>query len=406
MTQKKHISDLAILGGSKLFATCKPTSNLVRPGFETFLKYSKLFFEQRQYTNNGPCVKLLEKRLAEFHQTQFCVAFCSGFWALALTIKSLALEGKTEIIMPSLTYRRMADIAAWAGLTPHFCDVDPHSLAMSTESVLPCINDKTAIILAVHPIVNCCDVEDLVSLTDNYHIPLLFDSVESVYETVAGGKVGSFGEAEVFSLHASKLLNGFEGGYVSTNSKKLRAQLATIRTFGFAGIDNISTAGGMNAKLNEVHASMALASLDNVEEQVLQNRERYYTYKKELLRISGLRLLEFDESFQTGFKNIVVELLDEWPLSRADTLQIMNAENILSRAYYSPLLHKKSTTYPIVTKELPVSDALSISFMNLPCGYFVSFEDIREIVKFLEFLFHHADCIHDLLIEKKGGDNA
>ena len=103
MYTKKSIEDLAIFGGTRLFATPKSTSNLLRPDFDKFMNYSKLFFDERRYTNYGPNVKLLEKRLAKFHETEFCIAFCSGFWALALTIQALAIKGKTEIVMPSLT---------------------------------------------------------------------------------------------------------------------------------------------------------------------------------------------------------------------------------------------------------------------------------------------------------------
>ena len=275
MSKKNNLEELALFGGESLFASPKSTSNLLQPDFEKFLNYSKLFFNQRQYTNNGPNVRLLEKRLAEFHQTNFCITFCSGFWALALAIKALAIKGKTEIVMPSLTYRRMDDIAAWVNLKPHFCEVEQTTLAMSAETVRPCINENTALILGAHPIVNCCDVDGLVVLAKEKNIPLLFDSVESAYESTASGRIGGFGNAEGFSMHACKLINGFGGGYITTNDANLAEHLQKIRTFGFSGADNITMAGGMNAKLNEIHAAMALASLDGIEEQVLLNRERY-----------------------------------------------------------------------------------------------------------------------------------
>ena len=161
---KRGIGDLAVFGGLKLFETVISTSNLQRPDFEKFLDYSKTFFDQRHYTNNGPNVRLLEKRLAEFHGARRCITFCSGFWAIVLAIKALAIPGRDEIVMPSLTYRRMSDIAAWTRLKPRFCEVDPTTLAMTEETVAPCINENTAVILAVHPIVNCCDVEGVADL--------------------------------------------------------------------------------------------------------------------------------------------------------------------------------------------------------------------------------------------------
>jgi len=397
MTQKSNIEELAVFGGASLFAIPKSTSNLVQPDFAKFMGYSKLFFDQHHYTNNGPNVKLLEQRLAAFHQTEYCVTFCNGFWAIALAISALALEGKTEIVMPSLTYRRMADIAAWVNLKPHFCEMEQSTLAMSAATVRPCINEKTALILAAHPIVNCCDVDGLVALAEERNIPLLFDSVESVYESTASGKVGGFGNAEIFSLHASKLLNGFEGGYITTNNADLARKLALMRGFGFAGMDNIVVPGGMNAKLNEIHASMALASLDDVEEQVRLNSQRYRTYKISLALIPGIRLLEFDERYRSGYKNIVIELLDEWPLSRKDTIDILNAEKVLVRAYYSPPLHHRPMAYPHVPGDLPLTDRLAEGYLNLPCGHLVSTDDIADIVEMLRFISVNANRISDRL---------
>ena len=154
MFPKITVSDLAIFGGNKLFNDSKSTSNLVRPNLTDFLKYSKRGFRQDEFTNANAIVNILEQRLASLHQAKFCVTFCSGFWALVLAVKALALAGKDEIIMPSLTYRRMADIASWTRLKPHFCEVEEATLAMSADTVRPCVNENTSLILGVHPIVN------------------------------------------------------------------------------------------------------------------------------------------------------------------------------------------------------------------------------------------------------------
>jgi len=390
MIAKTNVKGLAIFGGERLFSTPKSTSNLLRPDIDAFLKYSKISFDQNQYTNNGPNVKLLEKRLARLHQTRFCITFSSGMWALVLAIRALSLRGKSEIIMPSLTYRRMPDIAAWAGLKPRFCEVAPGTLALTAETVEPCINSETALIMAVHPIVNCCNSEELVECGKAHGIPVLFDSVESVYETTHAGKVGKFGEAECFSMHACKLLNGFGGGYLTTDNEKLARKLASLRTYGFVQVDTIGIPGGMNAKLNELHAAMALASLDDLSAQIDRNRRRYHTYRSLLDDVPGIRLLEFDESLKNGYKNIVVEILDEWPLSRKHTVRVLNAENILAREHYYPPLHRKNMDFPYVSCELPLTDKLAERFMNMPCGQLVSNGDIKEIVCILKFIHKNA----------------
>jgi dTDP-4-amino-4,6-dideoxygalactose transaminase len=268
---------------------------------------------------------------------------------------------------------------------------------MTSATVAPCVNDNTALILGVHPVVNCCDAEELVAFANSQNIPIMFDSVESVYESTSGGRVGGFGSAEAFSLHACKLLNGFGGGYLTTNDALLAKRLALTRGFGFRDVDDIVVSGGLNAKLNEMHAAMALASLDDVEPQIERNRDRYHQYQRLLANVRGIRLLEFDERNRAGFKNIVVELKDDWPLTRAHTISVLNAEGILARAYYAPPLHRKVTASECIPAHLPLTDQLAERFLNLPCGHFVSLDDIQFIVETLAFIAANAARIDERL---------
>jgi dTDP-4-amino-4,6-dideoxygalactose transaminase len=268
---------------------------------------------------------------------------------------------------------------------------------MTSDTVEACINSNTALILGVHPIVNCADVGELTDIAEKHGIPILFDSVESVYESTAIGKVGAQASAECFSLHACKLFNGFGGGYLTTNNAELANKLSSMRSFGFTDVDTITLEDGMNAKLNEMHAAMTLASLDDIEQQINLNRERYYTYKTNMESLKGVKLLEFDEDFRTGYKNIVVEITEDWPLNRENTIKVLNADNVLARPYYYPALHQKEMRYPHVVTDLPITDQLSTRFMNLPCGQLVTNEDIRQIVQILEFLASNAATINQEL---------
>ena len=397
---KQTADDLALFGGTPVFAQPRSTSNLVPPDPDVFLAYSREFFDQKRYTNDGPLVRRLETRLAAFHDTRYCIAFSSGFWALVMAMKCLARPGANEVVMPSLTYRRMADVAAWAGLVPHFCEVDPRTLAVSADTARPCVSDKTALLLGVHPIINACDVDGLVALGQEHDIPVLFDAVESMYESVGGRKVGSFGAAEAFSLHASKLVNGFEGGYITTRDENLAARLVRMRAFGFYGQDNIE-ALGMNAKLNEIHAAMALAGLDGLEDQVVRNRRRYRQYQALLANLPGVRLVTFNEQERCSFKNILVDVGGGWPYSRDDTVALLNAEGILARAYYAPPLHRRTYAFPTRGHTLPVSDRLAQRFLLLPCGHFVDDEDTVRIVGFLRFLQENARDVRDRLLVRE-----
>jgi dTDP-4-amino-4,6-dideoxygalactose transaminase len=119
--------------------------------------------------------------------------------------------------------------------------------------------------------------------------------------------------------------------------------------------------------------------------------------------VQGIRLLEFDERYRSGFKNIVAELMDDWPLSRADTISVLNAEGILARVYYAPPLHRKPMKYEFVHADLPLTDQLSEKFLNLPCGHLVSVENIGEIVGMLAFISVNGKAIEECLTQKCAG---
>ena len=392
MRVKTKLEDFALFGGRPLFDRIRSISNLVQPDFEKFLGYSRLFFDDQRYSDGGRVEQLLEERLASFHEVKYCVSFCGGFWGLVLAMQALALPGRTEVVMPSLTYRRLADIVAWAGLTPHFCEVDPVRLCITAETARPCINENTAIILGVHPIINSCDGEGLERLSMETGIPLLFDAVESSYETQNGRRIGTFGRAECFSMQSSKLLNAFEGGYVTTNDEALARRLKAVRRYGL-GVDGEFFTPAMNAKQNEIHAAMALAALDDVDAQVELNRRRYQRYKTDLANVPGIRLVLFDERERNGYKNIVVELLAEWPISRELTLALLHKDNLLCRPYYYPALHQKSTGYAMVWGDLSLTEALAERFLMLPCGYFVSEEDVGLVCDYLRAIYVHGAAL-------------
>lgn len=383
---KTSLQQLTALGGGQpSFDPPVSTSNLVQPDQARVFGYLRQSMAAGRWTDGGPLVQQLEQRLADYHGVPHCVSFANGFWAIALTARCLALPGRHEVVMPSLTYRRLADIMAWVGLIPRFCEVDPRTLAISPATAAPCLNEDTALLMGVHPIVNCCDAPGLERLAAAHGLPLLFDAVESVHETLAGRKVGGFGQAECFSLHASKLVNGAEGGYVTTRDAALAARLRTLRDGGRQGLEAAPELG-MNVGLNELHAALTLAGLDDLPAQIERNRARYRRYQQGLADLPGLRLLAFDETEATSFKTIVVELLDDWPIGRDQTVQWLNQEQVLARAYYAPPLHRKSTRYPVRPAVLPLTDRLAQRYLLLPCGHFVDEDDIDTVIDLLRLI--------------------
>ena len=369
---------LKLLGGNGLFLEAKSTSNLYTPDKKAVRDYIDNF------SGHDIC-NYLEQRLSEYHNSKYCILFSTGFWALVAAIKLKALIGKSEVIIPSLTYRRLADVVFWAGLVPVFVDVEADTLAVCPNAVNVHISEKTALILAVHPIVNCCNIDEIIHLSEKKNIPIIFDAVESVHETFDGRRIGSLGIGEVFSLHASKLINGLEGGYVCTNDSHFTAALKDFR-IGKAVFFNNRSYTGLNGIPIDVHAAFALAGLDEIEENVNHNRSIYYGYKRRLKSIPGIKLLSFNEAEQTSFKNIVAMVTDDFPFTRDQLVDLLNQERILARKYYAPALHRKTYQYRVVVTDLPVTELSESLYINLPCGARVRQCDVDLICNFLEYL--------------------
>jgi dTDP-4-amino-4,6-dideoxygalactose transaminase len=390
------VSDLprfAAFGEKPLFAEAKPTGNLYRPNIDRFLDYSRVFYQNKCYTDDGELCQRLELRLAEFHAVERAVSVSSGFWGHVLAMAALALPGGREIITPAFGYRRTDDMIAWAGFVPHFCDVDPETLGISVASVRAALNEGTALILAPHPMINCCDAQGIEQLGRAQGIPVVFDSVEAAYRTFNGRRIGGFGDAEVFSTHSTKLLNSFEGGYITTNDGQLADRLSHMKRFGLVGADGVENGRALNAKLNEVHAAMALASLDEIDEQIAPHREKYDLYAAGLRNTDGLTLVEHKEAQRPDYRLVVVRIGNSWPLSRADSLRLLEAENVLARPYYAPLTHKV-VEYPRVCPELPVTEAIFEDFMVLPSGAHVSEDDIEKIIDILTNISRHGSALN------------
>lgn len=384
------MQEFALFGGKPAFADAKPTGNLYRPDIENFLRYSRVFYQKARYTDDGELCRILERRLAEFHAVERVVAVNSGFWGHVLAISALALPGREEVVTPAFGYRRTDDMIAWAGYVPHFCDIDPKTLGLSVDTIKAALNERTALILAPHPMVNCCDAHGIEDLARAHGIPLVFDSVEAAYRMYDNRRIGGFGDAEVFSMHSTKLLNAFEGGYITTNNNALADRLEDMKRLGF-GADGRCKEGGraLNAKLIEAHAAMALASLDEVDEQVAGNRRKYDRYVAGLRNLDGLEIVRHRESERPDYRLIVTRIGNRWPLSREFTLRLLEAENVLARPYYYPLNHKV-VDYRRICPDLPITEALCLDYVVLPSGAHVSEQDIDKIIDILTRIARHA----------------
>lgn len=399
---KRRVSDLALFGGPALFDHPLPIGQLAMPDRDSFFAYAHDIFVTRRLTNNGPLVQHLESRLAELHGVEYCVAFANASLAIIVLLHQLSAGRRGEVIMPAFTYVGLPHLAQWAGQFPRFCDVDSQTHTLSPQAVAAVINEHTSAILGVHQVHAPCDIDALTRVADAHKIPLVFDAVHGIGCTYNGKAIGGFGQAEVFSLHATKLLNGFEGGYITTNDKRLAEAMCSMRNFGFVGESEVATLG-MNAKLNELHAACALAGIDRLPQIIENNRERIAAYEREFSTIPDLDWISYGNGDEDrNYEFALLRISGEWPLNRDQLVDLIRAEGALARAYYSPPLHLSLHCPPGAATSLPITERLAGEFIQMPVGELVGLAEVKDLATLFAFLYSHADEIGRRLAEAGG----
>lgn len=398
--QAKHrLEDLALFGGKPQFARLLPIGQLAMPDQDRFFALAREIYANQRLTNNGPLVQRLEARLAELHNVKRCIAFANASLAIVALLRHLAGDRHGEVIMPAFTYVGLPHLAQWAGLMPRFCDVDAETHTLNPAAVAAAIGKQTSAIMGVHQVNAPCHINALSEIADAHGIPLIFDAVHGIGCTHQGKVIGGFGRAEVFSLHATKLLNGFEGGYITTDDETLAEAMRLMRNFGFSGESEVTTLG-LNAKLNELHAACGLAGIDRLPDIIASNRERVAAYRDAFAAIPGLRWLPYGNDGEArNYEFALLSVPPEWPLRRDELVALIRAEGALARAYYSPPVHLSSHCPPEARTMLPVTERLAGEFIQMPVGELVGPEEVSSLARLFVFMHDHAVEIHQRLAQ-------
>jgi dTDP-4-amino-4,6-dideoxygalactose transaminase len=381
---KRLLDDLAIFGSAPAF---QEPLHVGRPNIgnrERLLGRINDILDRKWLTNNGPYVQELERRIADLLEVKHCIAVCNGTVALELAIRALGLTG--EVILPSMTFIATAHALQWQEITPVFCDIDPVSYNIDPHRVEEMITPRTTGIIGVHLWGRPCDVEALAEIARQWNLKVLYDAAHTFGCSYQGKMIGNFGDAEVFSFHATKFFNTLEGGAVVTNNGKLAHKIRLMKNFGFGGLDHVIYLG-TNGKMNEISAAMGLTGLESLEEFIAVNHRNYKQYECELDHIPGIRLLPYNETEKCNYQYIILEIDDEVTyISRDQLAEILHAENVLARRYFYPGCHRMEpyrSYQPWAGLLLPHTERLAARVLSLPTGTQVTANDVSKICEIL-----------------------
>lgn len=353
---------------------------------EAFLTYVNEIFDRRWLTNNGPLVQEFEQRVADFIGVKHCVAMCNG--TIALEIASRALELKGEVIMPSYTFIATAHALQWQEITPVFADIDPNTHNLDPDAVRRMITPRTTGIVGVHLWGRSAPVEALQAIAEEHGLKLMYDAAHAFNCSHNGQMIGNFGECEIFSFHATKFFNTFEGGAVVTNNDDLARKIRLMKNFGFSGNDNVIYSG-TNGKMTEIAAAMGLVNLDAIDQFVDVNRRNHKLYSERLNALKGLSVMGYDDYEHNNYQYVVVEVLDDFPVSRDEIVRTLQAENVLARRYFWPGCHNMlpyRAFYPHAGMLLPNTSTVADRVIVLPTGSSIGENKIEIIADIFNLL--------------------
>jgi dTDP-4-amino-4,6-dideoxygalactose transaminase len=328
---------------------------------------------------DGPLVRRFEEQAASYLGVRHCVAVGSCTAGLMLVLRAAELTG--DVLVPSFTFAATAHAVAWNGLRPVFVDIRSDTLNMSSEACERAIGAGTSAILAAHIFGTPADVEGLERIAEEHGLRLLFDAAHAFGSRHLGQMVGGFGDAEVFSLSPTKVLVAGEGGVIATDDDLLAERCRIGRNYGNPG-DYDCRFVGLNARMSEFHAAVALGSFEDLEDRLTEREELAAAYRDALGGLPGITFPSVSEGDRSTFKDLTILVDPEgFGLGPDDLGRALAAEGIETRRYYAPPVHTMQAYRSLGAPEhtLEVTDQVASRTLTLPLWTGMGAERVRRV---------------------------
>jgi dTDP-4-amino-4,6-dideoxygalactose transaminase len=286
-------------------------------------------------TNGGAQHVELESALRAYLGVAELSLFNNGTIALLAALRALDLAG--DVITTPFTFPATPHALTWQGLTPVFADIDPTSLTLDPNAVERAITPRTSAILAVHVYGVPCNVDALQDIADRRGLRVIYDAAHAFGTRIHGTGIGCFGDATMFSFHATKLFHTAEGGALAVKDADVRVRVERLKNFGIADQEHVELAG-INGKMTELQAAVGLAVLDCVPLELQRRRAVLDLYRARLTDAPGLSFLPEISPAENSFQYCAVRI-DERLFGRSrDSVQHeLKKFNVFARKYFFPL---------------------------------------------------------------------
>lgn len=353
------------------------------PPFEEYVEEIRTLWDTHMLTNMGTKHKELEKKLQKYLDVKNISLMVNGHMALELAIQAMNLSG--EVITTPFTFASTTHAIVRNGLTPVFCDIDPETYTIDADKIEALITDKTSAILPVHVYGNICEIEKIDKIAKKYGLKVIYDAAHAFGETYKGIGVGNFGDASMFSFHATKVFNTIEGGAVCYADENYGVDLYRLKNFGIRGQEKVDYVGA-NAKMNEFQAAMGLCNLRYVENEIAKRKVVYEHYMDRLRDIPGIQFMKMREEVKSNYAYFPV-VFDEtiYGATRNEVFDIMASENIFCRKYFYPLTNSYDCFHgKFDVNKTPIALHIAKRVLTLPMYGDLDIETVDRICDIIE----------------------
>ncbi len=352
------------------------------PPYEDFIERIKPLWETHHLTNMGTYHKELEEKLARFLDVPEMSLMSSGHMSLELTLQAFDFPEGSEIITTPFTFISTTHAIIRNRLIPIFCDVKDTDGTMDETKIEQLITPKTVAILPVHVYGNICNVEKIAEIAARHDLRVIYDAAHAFGEETEIGNAATFGDASVFSFHATKVFHTIEGGAVVCKTHELYDKLYNLKNFGIRGEETVVSVGA-NAKMNELSAIMGLCNLERFSETIEKRRKVRDTYDAYLLNRKSIHVLRGSNITQQNYGYYPVILENQ---SQRDAVYAaMRKNDIYVRKYFYPLTSDEICFRgKYKNADIPVARSLSERVLTLPIYEEMTEDELSRVISVLK----------------------
>lgn len=347
------------------------------PEFEEYCEEIRGLWDSRWLTNMGVKHKQFQANLIDYLGVSHIDLFSNGHMALEMAIQAMNLTG--EVITSPFTFASTTHAIVRNGLTPVFCDIDANTYTIDVNKIEALITDKTCAIIPVHVYGNICDVEAIDRIAKKHNLKVIYDAAHAFAVKYNGVGVGNFGDASMFSFHATKVFHSIEGGAVCFHNDDYGLDLYRLKNFGIRGPETVDAVGA-NAKMNEFSAAMGICNLRHLDAEIAKRKAVVERYRERLSGIDGIKLNAVQENVQSNYAYFPV-VFDGYKYTRDEICEKLKEHDIIARKYFYPITNAFDCykDQHDAKAETPVAYDISFKVVTLPLYADLSLDDVDKI---------------------------